>query len=112
MAVSLFSFNCRADKGDALRASYLHHLNQLNGGAIVGEVTRRFSTNESTLTVGCSYIVDPSITVKAKLNNHGNLGALLQHQLTPKSSLMVSGAFETKALEKEPKFGLALNFKP
>ncbi|KAL5559170.1 hypothetical protein UlMin_035381 [Ulmus minor] len=101
-----------ADKGDSLRASYLHHLNKLNGGAVVGEVTRRFSTDENTLTVGCSYVLDPHTVVKAKLNNHGNLGAVLQHQLNPKSFLTISGAFETKALEKEPKFGLALTLKP
>lgn len=78
----------------------------------MGEVNRRFSTNENTLTVGCSYVVDPETVVKARLNNHGNLGALLQHQLTLKSSLTISGAFDTKALEKNPKFGLSLSLKP
>lgn len=108
----LLSFSCRADKGDSLRVSYLHHLNQLNGGAVVGEITRKFSTNENTLTVGCSYLVDPHTLVKAKLNNHGNLGALVQHELRSKSFLTISGAFDTKALEKTPKFGLALSLKP
>lgn len=101
-----------ADKGDSLRASYLHHLSQLNGGAVVGEVSRRFSTNENTLTVGCSYVVDPHTVVKANLNNHGNLAALLQHNLKPKSFMTISVAFDTKALEKNPKFGLALSLKP
>ncbi|CAK9171526.1 unnamed protein product [Ilex paraguariensis] len=101
-----------ADKGDALRASYLHHLDHLNRGAAVGEITRKFSTNDSTLTVGCSYTVDPRTVVKAKLNNHGNLGALLQHELKPKSFLTICGSFDTKAMEKSPKFGLALSLKP
>ncbi|KAK8584960.1 hypothetical protein V6N13_138902 [Hibiscus sabdariffa] len=101
-----------ADKGDSLKVSYLHHLNQVNGGAVVGEIVRKFSTNENTLTVGCSYLVDPHTLVKAKLNNHGHLGALVQHELTPKSFLIVSGAFDTKTLEKTPKFGLALSLKP
>lgn len=92
--------------------SYLHYLNCLHGGAVAGEVTRRFSTNVNTLTVGCSYVVDSNTTVKVKLNNDGDLGALLQHRVTPKAFLTVSGAFDTKALEKEPKFGLALNLKP
>ena len=30
-------------------------------------------------------MVDPQTTFKARLNNHGNLGALLQHQLSPKN---------------------------
>ncbi|XP_009360705.2 mitochondrial outer membrane protein porin 2 [Pyrus x bretschneideri] len=101
-----------ADKGDSLRASYLHQLSRLNGGAVVGEVNRKFSTNENTLTVGGSYVVDSETVVKARLNNHGNLGALLQHQLTPKSSLTLSAAFDTKALERNPNLGLALSLKP
>ncbi|KAI4316620.1 hypothetical protein L6164_024584 [Bauhinia variegata] len=101
-----------ADKGDSLKVSYLHHLVRLNGGAVVGEIDRRFSTNENTLTVGCLYLFDTRTIVKAKLNNHGNLGALLQHEMTPKSFLTISGAFETKALEKSPKFGFALSLKP
>ena len=78
---------CRADKGDSIKASYLHHLSKLNGAAVVGEVevARKFSTNKNTLTVGGSYMVDPHTTFKARLNNHGNLRALLQHQLSPKN---------------------------
>ncbi|OMO70785.1 hypothetical protein COLO4_28510 [Corchorus olitorius] len=101
-----------ADKGDSLRFSYVHYLNQLNGGAVISEIMRKFSTNENTLTVGCSYLVDQGTVVKAKLNNHGNLGALVQHEFRPKSFITVSGAFDTKALEKTPKFGLALSLKP
>ncbi|KAL2318462.1 hypothetical protein Fmac_032338 [Flemingia macrophylla] len=100
------------DKGDSMKVSYLHQLDRLNGGAVVGEVSRRFSSNENTLTVGCSYVVDPHTVVKAKLNNHGNLGALLQHELTHKSLLTISGAFETKDLDKYPKFGFSLLLKP
>lgn len=101
-----------ADKGDSIKASYLHHLSKLNGGAVVGEVARRFSTNENTLTVGGSYVVDPQTTFKARLNNHGNLGALLQHQLSPKNIFTLSGALDTKTLHKNPKFGLTLSLTP
>ncbi|KAF8406202.1 hypothetical protein HHK36_008287 [Tetracentron sinense] len=100
------------DKGDTLRASYVHHLDQLKRSAAVGEITRRFSTNENTFTVGGSYMVDPLTVVKARLNNNGNLGALLQHELKPKSVLTISGEFDTKALDKNPRFGLALALKP
>ncbi|KAE9588465.1 hypothetical protein Lal_00002802 [Lupinus albus] len=101
-----------ADKGDSMKVSYLRQLDSLNGGAAVGEISRRFSTNDNTLTVGCSYVVDRRTLVKAKLNNHGNLGALLQHELANKSFLTISGAFETKALERSPKFGFSLLLKP
>lgn len=101
-----------ADKGDSVQFSYLQHFDKLGGGTVVGELARKFSTNENTVTVGCSYIVDPHTMVKTKLNNHGNLGALIQHELMPKSFLTVSGAFDTKALEKTPKFGFLLSLKP
>ncbi|XP_042018340.1 mitochondrial outer membrane protein porin 2-like [Salvia splendens] len=100
------------DKGDAVRVSYLRHLDQLNKGTAVGEISRKFSTNENTLTVGCSYEVDPHTTVKAKLNNHGHLAALAQHELKPKSLLTISGSFDTLAMEKTPRFGLTLSLKP
>ncbi|MED6121536.1 hypothetical protein PIB30_031192 [Stylosanthes scabra] len=101
-----------ADKGDSMKVLYLHQLEKLNGGAVVGEISRRFSTNENTLTVGCLYVVDTQTVVKAKLSNHGNLGAVLQHEITDKSFLTISGAFETKALENSPKFGFSLLLKP
>ncbi|GAB2282708.1 Voltage-dependent anion-selective channel protein 2 [Dionaea muscipula] len=100
------------DKGDTIRASYLHHLDQLKNSAAVGEISRRFSTNENTFTVGGSYVLDKLTLVKAKLNNHGKLGAVLQHEVIPKSVLTVAGEIDTKALEKTPKFGLALALKP
>ncbi|XP_050216299.1 mitochondrial outer membrane protein porin 2-like [Mercurialis annua] len=101
-----------ADKGDSIKASYLHHLDLLNKGVLGGEISRRFSTNENTLTVGCSFLVDPQTVLKAKLDNHGSLGALLQHEINRQSLLAISGAFDTKALQKNPKFGFTLALKP
>jgi voltage-dependent anion channel protein 2 len=100
------------DKGDTITASYVHHLDQLKRSAAVGEITRRFSTNENTFTVGSSFAVDPLTVVKAKLNNNGKLGALLQHELIPKSLLTISSEIDTKALDKFPRFGLAIALKP
>lgn len=91
----------------------MHYLDQLNkGAAAVGEISRKFSTNENTLTVGGSYAVDPHTIVKAKLDNHGHLAALVQHELKPKSVLTLSGSFDTSAMERTPRFGLALSLKP
>ncbi|XP_010938962.1 mitochondrial outer membrane protein porin 5 [Elaeis guineensis] len=101
-----------ADKGDALRASYVYHLDESQKNAVVGEITRRFSTNENTFTVGGQYALDPLTTVKSRLNNSGKLAALLQHELKSKSILTISGEFDTKALDRTPKFGLALALKP
>ncbi|XP_011011237.1 PREDICTED: mitochondrial outer membrane protein porin 2-like [Populus euphratica] len=100
------------DKGDSLRASYVHHLDLLKKSAVAGEITRRFSTNENTLTIGGSFPVDQLTLVKAKLNNHGKLGALVQHEVIPKSVLTISSEVDTKALDKSPRFGLAIALKP
>ena len=89
----------------------MHHLDHLKSVG-VAEVTRRLSLNENTFTVGASYAVDPSTVVKTRLNSHGKLGALLQHELMQKSVLTVSSEFDTKALDKSPRLGLALALKP
>ncbi|XAR57713.1 hypothetical protein NMG60_11025958 [Bertholletia excelsa] len=101
-----------ADKGDTVRASFVHYLDQLNRVTAVGEIARRLSTNENTFTIGGSFLVDHLTLVKAKLNNHGRLGAVLEHEILPKSVLTISSEIETKALDKIPRFGLALALKP
>lgn len=80
--------------------------------SVGAEIVRQFSTNKNTMTVGGQYEVDPLTTVKVRFNNSGKFGALLQHELRPKSVLNLSSEFDTKALEKAPKFGLALALKP
>ncbi|XP_004511842.1 mitochondrial outer membrane protein porin 2 [Cicer arietinum] len=100
------------DKGDSINASYFHHLDQFKKSVAVAEITRRFSTNQNTITVGGSFAIDPLTQVKARLNNRGMLGALLQHEIFPKSVLTISGEVDTKALDKKSKFGLAIALKP
>lgn len=50
--------------------------------------------------------------MKGKLNNHGKLGGVLQHEVIPKSMFTISGEIDTKALEKAPKFGLSIALVP
>uniref|UniRef100_A0A0C9QMH8 TSA: Wollemia nobilis Ref_Wollemi_Transcript_22203_1555 transcribed RNA sequence n=1 Tax=Wollemia nobilis TaxID=56998 RepID=A0A0C9QMH8_9CONI len=101
-----------ADKGDTLKASYVHAVNPLAKTHVAAEISRRFSANQNTFTVGSSYALDPLTTMKTRLNNHGKLGALLQHEWKPKSLVALSGEFDTKALDKSPKIGVALALKP
>ncbi|KAL3833251.1 hypothetical protein ACJIZ3_007987 [Penstemon smallii] len=100
------------DKGDTIKVSYIHYMDQLKKNAAVGEISRKFSTNENTFTVGGSYAIDPLTLVKVKLNNHGALGVVLQHELIRKSLVTMSSEFDTKALDKTPKFGVSLALKP
>ncbi|KAK4486722.1 hypothetical protein RD792_006706 [Penstemon davidsonii] len=100
------------DKGDTIKVSYIHFMDQLRKSAAVGEISRKFSSNENTFTVGGSYATDPLTLVKVKLNNHGALGVVLQHELIRKSLVTMSSEFDTKALDKTPKFGVSLALKP
>ncbi|KAL3640335.1 Voltage-dependent anion-selective channel protein 2 [Castilleja foliolosa] len=100
------------EKGDTIKASYIHFLDQLKRSAAVGEITRKFSTNENTFTVGGSCAIDDLTLLKVKLNNHGSLGAVLQHEVIRKSLLTLSSEFDTKSLDKTPRFGVSLALKP
>lgn len=103
--------SCRGDKGDTLTASFIH-VDQSKRRAAGGEIARKFSTNHNTVTVGGSYALDDLMLVKFKLNNHGTLGTVLQHQVISKSVVTISTEFDTKALDKTAKFGVCFTLKP
>ncbi|PSS13543.1 Eukaryotic porin/Tom40 protein [Actinidia chinensis var. chinensis] len=100
------------DKGDSLTASYYHSVSPLTNTAVGAELTRSFSSNENTLTIGTQYELDPFTTVKARLNSYGKASALIQHELRLKSLVTISGEVDTRAFEKSAKIGLALALKP
>ncbi|CAM6087181.1 unnamed protein product [Calypogeia fissa] len=100
------------DKGDVVKASYLHLVNPASRTQIAAEIAHRFSKNENTFTVGGLYGLDPLTTIKGRLNNHGKLATLLQHEFRPKSLVTISGEVDTKSLDKSAKIGLALALKP
>jgi voltage-dependent anion channel protein 2 len=101
-----------ADKGDTLKASYLHTVSPVSRTTVAAEIAHKISKNENTFTVGGLYELDVLTTVKARLNNHGKLAALLQHEWRPKSLVTISGEVDTKALDKSAKMGLAVSLKP
>ncbi|XP_068654978.1 mitochondrial outer membrane protein porin 2-like isoform X2 [Aristolochia californica] len=84
-----------AEKADMLKLSFVHDLGEEKKSAIVAEFTRRFSTNENTITVGGCHALESFTTVKGRLNNHGQLGALLQHEVKPNSILTISGIWDS-----------------
>ncbi|KAL3636602.1 Voltage-dependent anion-selective channel protein 1 [Castilleja foliolosa] len=100
------------DKGDTLSASYYHIVNPLTNTAVGAEVTHSFSSNENTITVGTQHALDPLTTVKARVNNFGKASALIQHEWRPKSLITLSSEVDTKSIDKNAKFGLALVLKP
>ncbi|CAM6039059.1 unnamed protein product [Sphagnum compactum] len=101
-----------ADKGDTLKASYLHTVSPVSRTTVAAEIAHKISKNENTFTVGGLYELDVLTTAKARLNNHGKLAALVQHEWRPKSLVTISGEVDTKALDKSAKMGLAISLKP
>lgn len=100
------------DKGDMLKASYLHNISSDTKATVAAEISHKFSTNENTFTVGSAYALDPLTSVKTRLNNHGKLGALLQHEWKPKSTVTISTEVDTKDLDRPARVGLAIALKP
>ncbi|KAJ1295867.1 hypothetical protein BS78_01G255700 [Paspalum vaginatum] len=101
-----------SDKGDTIKVYSLCHFDKMQKTSAVAELTRKLSTNRNTLTVGCLYMVDAQTTVKARFSSAGRLAALLHHKVNQKSHLTISGEFDTKALDRHPKIGLALVLNP
>lgn len=100
------------DKGDTLKASYVHNTTLDKRTTVAAEIAHKFSKNENTYTVGSSHAWDPITTVKTRLNNYGKLAALVQHEWRPKSTVTVSAEIDAKALDKQAKLGLALALNP
>ncbi|KAK9698375.1 hypothetical protein RND81_08G100000 [Saponaria officinalis] len=100
------------NKGDSLKASYVHIVNPANGLAVGAEVSHSFSTNDNTVTVGGQHAIDPLTTLKARANNFGKVSAVVQHEWRPKSLITISAEVDSKSIEKSAKVGLALALKP
>lgn len=101
-----------ADKGETLRASYLHVLNPTNGAAVAAEMIHGFNTYENSFTVGSSHALDPQTMLKTRFSNSGKVGLLCQHEWRPKSLVTVSAEYDPKAVSAPSRLGLALALKP
>ncbi|CAL9113792.1 unnamed protein product [Musa acuminata var. zebrina] len=100
------------DKGETLKASYIHVLNPINGAAVAAEMIHKFNTNENGFTIGSSHNVDSLTMVKTRFSNSGKAAVLCQHQWRPKSFITLSAEYDPKAVSAPPKLGLALALKP
>ncbi|PKU65270.1 mitochondrial outer membrane protein porin 6 [Dendrobium catenatum] len=101
-----------ADKGETVKASYIHFLDPLNRSAVAAEMIHRLKTSENSFTIGTSHALDPLTLVKARLSNNGKLAVLCQHEWRPKSLLTLSAEYDPKAIISPSRLGLALALKP
>ncbi|KAM7252670.1 hypothetical protein ACFE04_008179 [Oxalis oulophora] len=99
-----------AEKGKALKASYVHWINPTD--AVAAEMTHRFSSFENSFSIGSSHAVDSVTVVKTRYSDNGKVAFLCQREWRPKSLLTVSAEYDSKAINATPKLGLALALKP
>ncbi|KAK9099898.1 hypothetical protein Scep_023328 [Stephania cephalantha] len=101
------------EKGESLKASYIHEVNPIYGATVGAELTHRLSSNEnSSFTIGTSYAPDPFTSIKTRLSNKGSAAMVVQREWRPKSLITMSAECNAWAINKAPRFGLALALKP
>ncbi|XP_050375261.1 mitochondrial outer membrane protein porin 4 [Argentina anserina] len=100
------------DKGQTLKATYIHAVDSTSGTTVAAELTHKFSTLENSLTFGSSHSIDPHTVVKTRFSDSGKTALLWQREWRPKSLITFSGEYDSKASSAAPKFGLALALKP
>lgn len=103
---------CRNDKLDSLRANFCCTVNLLASTAIAAEVTHRFSSNETSVTMGTQQALLPFTLVKARVSTRGKVGALVQQELWQKLYVTVSGEADFGAVKWIPKLGLSIKLRP
>jgi voltage-dependent anion channel protein 2 len=103
---------CRADKGETLKASYIHLFNPTTGGTVAAEVTHEMKTRENYFTIGSSHALDSSTLLKARFSNTGKVGFLCQHEWRPKSLVTLSAEYDPKVVRSPSRFGVAVSLKP
>jgi voltage-dependent anion channel protein 2 len=89
-------------------ASFYHAINPSTNTALGVDISRKFSTDETTITLGAQHALNPLTTVKARITNSLKASALIQHKWRLKSLLTISGEVDIRAIERSPKVGLGL----
>ncbi|KAJ6407053.1 hypothetical protein OIU84_010548 [Salix udensis] len=99
------------DKGQTLKASYVHSVNPFH--SVAAEMAHRFSSLENSFTIGSSHAVDPFTVVKTRFSDNGKAAMLCQHEWRPKSLITFSAEYDSKATHAaNPKYGISLALKP
>ncbi|CAL0330358.1 unnamed protein product [Lupinus luteus] len=101
------------DRGQALKASYIHYVDRPDGFTIATEITHRFSSFENRFTIGSSKLIDPHTVLKTRFSNDGKGAFQVQRAWRPNSLITLSGEYDpTKIFSSSTKLGLSLALKP
>ncbi|KAK7329803.1 hypothetical protein VNO77_23983 [Canavalia gladiata] len=102
-----------ADKGQTLKASYIHYVDRPDGLTVVAEISHRFSSFENRFTIGSSQSIDPNTILKTRFSNDGKAAFQCQRAWRPNSLITLSAEYDsTKIFSSSTKLGLALTLKP
>ncbi|KAL5064172.1 hypothetical protein RYX36_025909 [Vicia faba] len=61
-----------ADKGEALKASYIHYVDRPDGLIVVAELAHGLSSSENRFTIGTSQSIDPKTVLKTRFSDDGS----------------------------------------
>lgn len=100
------------DRGQAVKASYVHLVDPTNGTEVGAEMIHRLSTYENSFSIGSAHKVDSLTSLKTRFSDNGKVAMLYQREWRPKSLVTFSAEYDTKAKSSVPKLGLALALKP
>lgn len=104
---------CRADKGQSLKASYIHYVDRPDGLTVAAELAHKLSSSENRFTFGTSQSIDPKTVLKTRFSDDGKAAFQCQRAWRPNSLITLSAEYDSKKIIGSPaKFGLALSLKP
>lgn len=102
-----------ADKGQSLKASYIHYVDRPDGLTVAAELAHRLSSSENRFTFGTSQSIDPKTVLKTRFSDDGKAAFQCQRAWRPNSLITLSAEYDSKKIIGSPaKFGLALSLKP
>ncbi|MFS7918802.1 putative Porin domain superfamily, eukaryotic porin/Tom40 [Helianthus anomalus] len=100
------------EKGQTLKASYVHAVDASNNTQVVAEMTHGLATLENSFTIGSAHAIDRYNRIKTRFSDNGKVAVLCQREWRPKSLITVSAEYDTKRSQVAPKWGLALALMP
>ncbi|XP_045812948.1 mitochondrial outer membrane protein porin 6 [Trifolium pratense] len=102
-----------ADKGEALKASYIHYVDRPDELTVAAELAHKLSSSENRFTIGTSQLIDPKTVLKTRFSDDGKAAFQCQRAWRPNSLITLSAEYNsTKIFGSPAKFGLALSLKP
>ncbi|KAL6532816.1 hypothetical protein OROGR_013776 [Orobanche gracilis] len=100
------------DKGQTVKASYVHLVNPLTGTEVAVEMTHRLSGFENSFSIGGVHKIDKLTSVRTRFSDNGKVAILSCREWRPQSFATFSAEYDTKAINAAPKFGLSIALKP